>query len=282
MKKRILAVILCIAVASCLVPTGLAADVTKSWRTPELASGEVLVTLDGKVVEAPMNGKLLKDRTYVPIRSVATALGATSVIWKNGTVTIKAPGLNFFASLYQPYVIANGRYLYNPENCCLIDGHFMIPVRVLAAAFGATVEWDPTVPAAKITSGKKPIESASTYYDEEDLYWLAHIISAEARGECLEGQIAVGNVVLNRVACRSYPDTVYGVVFDFSCGIQFTPAYTGSVYNTPTESSWIAAKLVLDGANTVGDSLFFAAIKDCWAARNRPYYCTIGGHDFYL
>ena len=42
---------------------------------------------------------------------------------------------------------------------------------------------------------------------------LALAIYHEARGEPLEGQIAVAMTVLNRVASRAYPDTVCGVVF---------------------------------------------------------------------
>ena len=51
-------------------------------------------------------------------------------------------------------------------------------------------------------------------YNEDDVYWLSRIISAESRGEPLEGQIAVGNVVLNRVRSSAYPNTIYGVIFD--------------------------------------------------------------------
>lgn len=47
-----------------------------------------------------------------------------------------------------------------------------------------------------------------------DLYWLSRIISAESRGESLKGQIAVGNVVLNRVEEDDFPDTIPAVIFD--------------------------------------------------------------------
>ena len=65
----------------------------------------------------------------------------------------------------------------------------------------------------------------------------------------MEGKIAVGNVVLNRVNDPRFPNTVYGVVFQRN---QFTPAMTGTINRTPNESSVIAAKLCLEGANTAG------------------------------
>jgi spore germination cell wall hydrolase CwlJ-like protein len=49
---------------------------------------------------------------------------------------------------------------------------------------------------------------------------LAKVISAEARGESYEGQVAVGAVILNRVKHPSFPDSISGVVYQkgaFSC-----------------------------------------------------------------
>ena len=126
--------------------------------------------------------------------------------------------------------------------------------------------------------------SAEDVYAEEDLYWLSRIISAESRGEPFEGQLAVGCVVLNRTRCKSYPDTVKDVVFDNKFGIQFTPAYTGSVNNPPTESCVIAAKLCLEGFSLSDSILFFfnsSIAAGSWITSNRTYTMTVGRHDFY-
>lgn len=53
----------------------------------------------------------------------------------------------------------------------------------------------------------------SSGYSSSDIALLANIISAEARGEPFEGQVAVGAVVLNRVEHPSFPDTLAGVVY---------------------------------------------------------------------
>ena len=58
----------------------------------------------------------------------------------------------------------------------------------------------------------------------------------------------------------------------------------GTIYSTPNAESVIAAKLCLDGANTVGDALYFVnprATPGSWASRNRPYVATIGAHAFF-
>ena len=53
--------------------------------------------------------------------------------------------------------------------------------------------------------------TAPTASQSGDLYLLARLISAEARGEPYAGQVAVGAVVLNRVEHPSFPNSISGV-----------------------------------------------------------------------
>ena len=97
--------------------------------------------------------------------------------------------------------------------------------------------------------------------------------------------MAVGNVVLNRVASDEFPDTVRGVVFDLHDGVQFEPVSNGTVYLDPADSSVQAAKLALSGAEPVGACMYFyapALSPGTWINANRTYYTTIGCHRFYL
>ena len=98
------------------------------------------------------------------------------------------------------------------------------------------------------------------------------------------GQIAVGNVVMNRVRHRDYPHTIYGVIFDRKYGVQFSPVLDGSIYQTPTYSSTLSAKIVLEGFSLSEDALFFLAPKIAqsdWIVNHRTYLFTVGNHDFY-
>ena len=59
---------------------------------------------------------------------------------------------------------------------------------------------------------------------------LARVISAEARGEPYSGQVAVGAVILNRVAHPAFPGTIAGVVYQpgaFACSGRWTVRRTG-------------------------------------------------------
>ena len=113
---------------------------------------------------------------------------------------------------------------------------------------------------------------------------MARIISAEARGEDFRGKIAVGNVVLNRVRSSQFPNTIYGVIFDKKYGVQFAPTSIGTIYNTPTEESIIAAKACLEGYSLSSDILYFFNPKHSsatWIKQNREYAFTVGNHVFY-
>jgi len=122
-------------------------------------------------------------------------------------------------------------------------------------------------------------------YTEEDLKWLSRIIHAEARGEPYEAMLAVGNVVLNRIAQPQYPDTVRDVIFDRRHGVQFTPTANGAINNTPTTASFLAAVEVLEGRQNAEGVLFFKNPRlssSSWMSRNRPFAFTINNHDFFF
>ena len=131
-------------------------------------------------------------------------------------------------------------------------------------------------------------EAEEDYYvrttQADDLYWLIHIIYAEAHHESLAGQIGVGNVVLNRVANDEFPATIMAVVLDREHTIQFTPVGTGAVTAEPDEKATIAAYLCLEGFNTAGDALYFVnPVRGdaSWFVSDLTKVCTIGNHVFY-
>lgn len=247
----------------------------------EPAPAGIPVIINDKSVDLGVPATLIDSTTYVPIRAFSMALGAKSVIWsaETASVCINYKDYTIEATCGGNYLVANGRCLYAPTGTFLVNGTFMAPIRVLAKAFGADVYWDAEFGRVYVYSSEDGLMSGKEFYDSDDVYWLSRIINAEARGECMLGKIAVGNVVLNRVNTPGYPNSVYGVVFQSN---QFTPASNGSIYMSPSYDSLIAAKLALDGADVIGGALYFAQKNlYCWAYYNRAYCDTIGGHAFY-
>ena len=122
-------------------------------------------------------------------------------------------------------------------------------------------------------------DDSENTYDEDDLYWLSHIIYAEAGDQPYNGMVAVGNVILNRVASPEFPNTIYDVIFQRN---QFSPVSNGTLYLEPSDAAIQAAKDALDGEIAVERALFFnMAGTSSWASRNREFITRIGDHNFY-
>ena len=78
---------------------------------------------------------------------------------------------------------------------------------------------------------------------------LARLISAEARGESYEGQVAVGAVVMNRIAHPSFPNTLSGVIYQrgaFSC------LDDGQFDEPVAQSAYAAARDAMNGYDPTG------------------------------
>ena len=129
------------------------------------------------------------------------------------------------------------------------------------------------------------MSSRGTSLDRDSLYWLARIVYAEAGSESYTGQAAVANVILNRVRSSRFPNTVYGVIFEYYKGIpQFSPVADGTIYNTPSTTAMQAAQDAANGYAPVGGALYFfnpAKAAGSWIVNTCTYVTTIGGHAFY-
>ena len=78
--------------------------------------------------------------------------------------------------------------------------------------------------AGETDDGSEEEDVSVTPASAEDLELLACIIQCEAEGEPYEGKLAVGSVVLNRVASNSFPNTIMGVIYQSG---QFSPVASG-------------------------------------------------------
>lgn len=114
---------------------------------------------------------------------------------------------------------------------------------------------------------------------EENVYLLARIISAEARGEPYIGQVAVGAVVLNRVEHPSFPDTLSGVIYQSDA---FTAITDGQFDEPISDSAYSAARDALNGWDPSGGAIYYynpSKTSNQWI-RTRPVIKTIGAHLF--
>lgn len=121
--------------------------------------------------------------------------------------------------------------------------------------------------------------SQSSSFSNNDIYLLAKVISAEARGEGYTGQVAVGAVVLNRVRHSSFPDSISGVVYQPGA---FSAVRDSNWKVEPDASAKKAARDAINGWDPTGGALYYynpAKTNNKWI-RSRPVITTIGKHIF--
>ena len=129
--------------------------------------------------------------------------------------------------------------------------------------------------------GLSSVASSShvTSSNNGDVYLLARIISAEARGESYRGQVAVGAVVLNRVQSSQFPNTLAGVIYQKGA---FTAIDDGQFDQPIADSAYRAAREALAGADPTGGCLYYynpATATSQWIY-SLPVKMTIGKHRF--
>lgn len=129
-------------------------------------------------------------------------------------------------------------------------------------------------------------------WSEKEMWCLATAIYFESRGEKYRGQVAVGQVVMNRVKHRLYPSTICGVVFQNQHrrnACQFSFACDGIPERVTEQKSWKQAqeiaKGIIDGSlylSEVGYATHYHAtyVRPHWAPRMKKV-TKIGLHVFY-
>ncbi len=165
-------------------------------------------------------------------------------------------------------------------------------VRPVSAAFAREVNAKMPLTAAPVPAAK-PFSIATGLTDAERATdCLAATIYYEAGNETLAGQMAVAQVVLNRVRHPAFPKTVCGVVFQGSerrTGCQFSYTCDGSMISRrPSAATWqrlrLLAASMLGGLvyAPVGNATHYHAdyVLPAWSARLEKVWVE-GVHIFY-
>lgn len=129
-------------------------------------------------------------------------------------------------------------------------------------------------------------------YSEREQWCLSTGIYFEARGETYRGQVAVAQVIMNRVEHGNYPDTICGVVYQNQHrrnACQFSFACDGIPDRVNEPEAWARAQeitaKVLDAEiylTEVDDATHYHAtyVRPHWA-RNMERVSQVGLHVFY-
>jgi len=103
---------------------------------------------------------------------------------------------------------------------------------------------------------------------------LAIVIFLEARGEPLQGQIAVGQVVMNRVVSSKYPNSICAVV-------EQPDQFAFNLSKTPSTAAYFVALSLPHYKDLVyGATHFYSGNAPFWA-QGMEMTLSIGGHKFF-
>ncbi len=163
-----------------------------------------------------------------------------------------------------------------------VDGIFGTKTQSAVKAFqrncGLTVDGI-AGPKTLLYLGLGGSSSSAGSYNSGDVYLLAKLIAAEARGESYTGQVAVGAVVLNRVEHGSFPDSISGVVYQAGA---FSAVNDSNWSVTPNATAQKAARDAINGWDPSGGAIYYynpKTAKSQWI-RSRPIISVIGNHVF--
>ncbi len=144
-------------------------------------------------------------------------------------------------------------------------------------------------PMEYLLSRHKLLKKKGDVFSVREQGCLATAIYYEARGENLKGQIAVAQVIINRVISDDFPDTVCGVVYQRKKGCQFSFACDKRKRPAVDPDSWEQAQMVVRNfvsgniwLDNIANATYFhtEAVRPSWARR----FChlgQVGSHIFY-
>ncbi len=189
-----------------------------------------------------------------------------------------------FGALALAVIVIGGSARYTPP---ADQSAFAAPV-VAARAVASAQRLTPTAAVYSPTATERAIKAALA-----ERRCLADALYYEARGEGMEGQKAIAEVIFARKRSAGYPKSICGVVYEGAWrghGCQFSFACNGAMYDRKNMGAWMRAKklagLIMAGdirlGGLTGHATMFHAVNvdPDWASVLTPTV-RIGNHIFY-
>lgn len=193
------------------------------------------------------------------------------------------------SSIGKPLAIALGAVVLSgtvmvPYAYALAQDYVSQPAPIVAPAVGQQ-EARPEAPAPIVADEDDAPSPAparlSQAAPDAELNCLAKVIVHEAGNQPRAGQLAVAQVVMNRVRSGRFASTICGVV------MQRGQFFNVHAYNPPRDARWrLAMELARDAREgisepVIGNALFFRAAYSSGSFGNRRQVGRIGAHLFY-
>jgi hypothetical protein len=145
-------------IARRLAAAALAASLFVGFSTAPIAAANVNVVVNGATVTFDQPPIERAGRVFVPLRGVFERLGA-SVVYANGDINAQGNGRSVHLHIGSTQATVNGQSVYMDVAPFLVGARTLVPLRFVAQALGASVNWN----ASNNTVYIQGNGSASTY-----------------------------------------------------------------------------------------------------------------------
>jgi spore germination cell wall hydrolase CwlJ-like protein len=224
-------------------------------------------------------------------RGAAYAVTALTVAF---TATYSRPSLAWeieatpAPTSYLDHSAASPKLQLEPDEADLATANPSIPVASPEVDDHAAAKLTTPEPEPKADDKRSLGQLVQAYADKDvpdsEHECLAGAVYFESKGEPLQGQLAVAEVILNRAKSGKFPTTICGVVkqksqFSFIRGGRFPPIARGSeAWRKAVAIAHIAKKNLAEGG--IGKAMFFHAryVSPRWRLTR---VTSIGNHIFY-
>lgn len=132
-----------------ILAAGLVA--TGSFSVPALAAN-VSVVVNGRTINFDQPPIERAGRVFVPLRGVFENLGA-SVVYSSGVINATGNGRNISLRIGSTQATVNGQTQYLDVAPFLVGARTLVPLRFVAQALGANVDWNNNTSTVTITGG---------------------------------------------------------------------------------------------------------------------------------
>jgi hypothetical protein len=122
------------------------------------AAANVTVQVNGQTMSFDQPPVMRNSRVFVPMRAIFERLGAT-VVYSNGNINAQGRGRSVHLVIGSPNASVNGNPLTMDVAPFTVGGRTEVPLRFVAQALGAGVQWDPNTSTVSITAGNAPVEN---------------------------------------------------------------------------------------------------------------------------